>query len=161
MRVTPLRPAARGLTFARAGHVIAVSAEYPAVLRQRYPGLPAERFTVLPFGAPDGDLAYLRQVLATRPAVLPAGSFRLAFAGAPARACWAAWRALLAAVAELRREGLPVSVHFYGTSYAGVGRSQPAVAGLVAKYRLGDWGHGEPPNASASSTRSRSRSRRR
>lgn len=125
-----------GWTFARATHVIAVSEEYPRVLRQRYPELPAGLFTVLPFGAPEGDLADLRRELATRPPVLPAGSFRLAFAGALGPGMLGCVEALLAAVAQLHREGLPVSAHFHGTSYAGAGRVQPALTALVEKYQL-------------------------
>ncbi len=127
-----------GWTLARAAHIVAVSEEYPAVLRQRYPGLPADRFTVLPFGSPDGDLADLRRDLANRAPVLPPGGFRLAFAGALGPGMLGCVEALVAAVAELRREGLDVSAHFYGTSYAGAGRARAAVAELVGKYRLQD-----------------------
>lgn len=127
-----------GWTFARASHVISVSAEYPRLLQQRYAGLPDDLFTVLPFGSPDGDLEDLRRELPRRPALLPAGPMRLAFAGALGPGMLGCVEALLAAVAELRHAGLPVSVHFHGTSYAGNGLAQPALTRLVAQYGLAD-----------------------
>lgn len=123
-----------GWTMRRAGHVIAVSSAYITTLRQRYPffsGIPA---TELPFGSPDADLARLRATLTQRPALLPAGGFRLAFAGALGPGQFGAVEQLFAALATARKNGIAVSAHFFGTSYDPAAR--PVLLALAARHGL-------------------------
>lgn len=45
-----------------AAHVICVSPDYPKALRRRYPDLPEERFSVVPFAAPQHDFEALAKL---------------------------------------------------------------------------------------------------
>ena len=134
--------ALEGWTMRRVAGLIAVSAAYIDTLRARYPGLRATPAIELPFGSPDPDLAHLRATLAGRPHLLPAGGLRLAFAGALGPGQLAAVAVLFAALAEVRRAGLPVTMHFFGTSYAEKG--PPATLALATQYGLLDCVHEQP-----------------
>jgi glycosyltransferase involved in cell wall biosynthesis len=127
-----------GWTLQRVSHLITVSAAYPETLRARYPHLPDIPSSELPFGSPDPDLHHLHATLATRPPILPAGTFRLAFAGAVGPGMVPAVEVLIAAVAELKKNAVPVSVHFYGTTYSHR-PDQPSVTRVLAgKYGVLD-----------------------
>ncbi len=128
--------ALEGWTMRRVAGLITVSDAYSDTLRARYAGLRATPAIELPFGSPDPDLAHLRATLAGRPHLLPAGGLRLAFAGALGPGQLAAVAVLFAALAEVRRAGVPVTVHFFGTSYAE--KSQPATLALATQYGLLD-----------------------
>ncbi len=131
-----------GWTMRGAAGLLAVSGFYLDTLRRRYPELRATPATELPFGSPDPDLAHLRATLARRPALLPAGGVRLAFAGALGPGQLAAVEVLFAALAEARRAGTPVTVHFFGTSYDPSAR--PVTLALAALYGLQDSVHEQP-----------------
>lgn len=128
--------ALEGWTMRRAAGLIAVSAAYIDTLRARYPSVATTPAIELPFGSPDPDLAHLRATLPGRPHLLPDGGLRLAFAGALGPGQLAAVAVLFAALAEVRRAGLPATVHFFGTSYAEKG--QPATLALATQYGLLD-----------------------
>ena len=134
--------ALEGWTMRRAAGLIAVSVAYIDTLRARYPSLRATPAMELPFGSPDPDLVHLRTTLPDRPHLLPVGGLRLAFAGALGPGQLSAVEVLFAALAEVRRSGLPVTVHFFGTSYAE--KSQPATLALATQYGLLDCVHEEP-----------------
>lgn len=53
-----------------AAHVICVSPDYPKTLRRRYPDLPEERFSVVPFAAPQHDFEALANLPTTAPTIL-------------------------------------------------------------------------------------------
>ncbi len=125
-----------GWTLRGASGLLAVSAAYLDTVRTRYPGLRAVPSVELPFGSPDPDLAHLRATLAQRPALLPAGGWRIAFAGALGPGQLAAVAVLFAALAEARQAGPRVAVHFFGTSYDPAAR--PATLALAAQYGLQD-----------------------
>ncbi len=127
-----------GWTMTGAAHIIAVSAAYIESLRHRYPRLQSTPATVLPFGSPDPDLRQMKETLKTCASILPAGGVRLAFAGALGPGMLAAVDILFAAMAEVRRAGVPVTAHFYGTSYSPVAPARPATADLAAHYHLQD-----------------------
>ncbi|HEY0863720.1 MAG TPA: glycosyltransferase [Lacunisphaera sp.] len=131
-----------GWTMRGAASLLAVSDDYLGTLRRRYPSLHGTPATELPFGSPDPDLAHLRATLAQRPALLPAGGVRLAFAGALGPGQLAAVEVLFAALAEARRAGTRVSVHFFGTSYDPAAR--PVTLALAAQYGLQDCVHEQP-----------------
>lgn len=134
--------ALEGWTLRGASQLISVSAAYLDTVRMRYPVLRAMPMTELPFGSPDPDLAYLRANMETRPAILPTGGLRLAFAGALGPGQLAAVEVFFAALAEARRAGLIVSMHFFGTSYTPQGR--PVTLALAEQYGLQDCVHESP-----------------
>lgn len=134
--------ALEGWTLRGAGGIIAVSAAYVAAVRQRHPSTAGTPAIEVPFGCPGPDLAYLRATLAGRPALLPPGGVRLAFAGALGPGQLAAVKVLFAAMAETRRAGLAVSAHFFGTSYDPAG--QPVTLALAAQHGLQDCVHEQP-----------------
>lgn len=130
-----------GWTLRRASHLITVSAAYGETLRARYPELQNLPVTELPFGSPDPDLQHLRATRDHRPAVLPAGPFRLAFAGAIGPGMLPAVEVLVAAVAGLKKSGVPVSAHFHGTTYSHRGDRPPVTRALAEKYGVADAVH--------------------
>ena len=134
--------ALEGWTMRGAAHLITVSAAYGEALRARHAGLRQLPATELPFGSPDPDLAHVRATLTARPRRLPAGGWRLVFAGAIGPGMHAAVGLLFAAMAEVRRAGRPVSAHFFGTSYAP--QARPAILALAAQYDLQDCVHEQP-----------------
>lgn len=46
-------------TLKKVSHITSVSAEYPQILKRRYPWLKDQQFTILPFGAPKNDFEIL------------------------------------------------------------------------------------------------------
>jgi len=58
-----------------AAHIICVSPDYPRMLRQRYPELPEERFSVVPFAAPQHDFEALAKLAVPTP-LWPANPLR-------------------------------------------------------------------------------------
>ena len=133
-----------GWTLRRVAHLITVSASYADTLRARYPYLSHLPATELPFGSPDPDLLHLRATLARRPPVLPAGPFRLAFAGAIGPGMLPALEVLLAAVATLKKSGDPVAGYFLGTSYSHRADQPPVTRALAEKYGVQDCVHEQP-----------------
>jgi glycosyltransferase involved in cell wall biosynthesis len=132
-----------GWTLRRAAHVIAVSADYPRQLRDRYPHLAALAATVLPFSSPLSDVSRLRAA-GLRAPILPEHGFRLSFAGAISPGMRPALEVLFAAVKQLRQEGDAFSLHLHGTSYAGAGRGGSATADLARSHGLADCVHESP-----------------
>ena len=130
-----------GWTMRGAAHLITVSADYAAALRRRHPALHALPATELPFGSPDPDLALVAARRPIRAPLLPAGGVRLAFAGALGPGMLAAVEVLFAAMAQARQEGVPVSAHFFGTSYSPAASGRPATLALAARYGLSDCVH--------------------
>src|SRR5690349_9153229 len=96
-----------GWTMRGASGLIAVSDAYLQTLRSRYPEIRDVPAMELPFGSPDPDLTHLRATLANRTALLPPGKLRIAFAGALGPGQLAAVELLFAALAAVRRDGLP------------------------------------------------------
>jgi hypothetical protein len=125
-----------GWTMRGVAQLIVVSSAYGESMRSRHPDLRTLPISELTFGSPDPDLQHLRATLSTRPPILPAGVFRLAFAGALGPGMLPAVNVLFAAVAEARRGGLPLSVHFHGTSYAPHGH--PATLALAREHGILD-----------------------
>lgn len=118
-----------------AAHVIAVSPAYVSALRERYPDVPAERFTVLPFAASEGDFV-AATALGIRHHVFDPndGLQHWVYLGRGGADMATALRGLFSAVAELRRT-LPrartVRLHFVGTSYAARGQAVETVLPLA------------------------------
>jgi len=134
--------ALEGWTMRGAAHLIAVSQGYIDTLRARYPAMRAAPATELPFGSPDPDLELAAARMKSRTPLLPAGGLRLAFAGALGPGMLAAVEVLCAAMAEVRKTGVPVSAHFFGTSYDP--QARPATLALAAQYGLQHCVHESP-----------------
>jgi len=133
-----------GWTLRRVSHLVTVSAAYGETLRTRYPELRHLPATELPFGSPDPDLQHLRATLDHRPPVLPAGPFRLAFAGAIGPGMQVAVEVLIAALAELEKSGVPASAYFFGTTYSHLGHERPVTRVLAEKHGVADRVHEQP-----------------
>ncbi len=137
--------ALEGWTMRGVAQIITVSAGYVDTLRVRYPWLRATPATELPFGSPDPDLHRVAAEMKSRVPILPAaGGVRLAFAGALGPGMLAAVEVLFAAMAEVRRSGVPVSAHFFGTSYSPRAQGRAATLALAAQYGLRDCVHEQP-----------------
>lgn len=105
-----------------ASHIVAVSDGTNAGVRARYPELPVERFTGLPYGFEASDFDALR----ARPRHNPYwraddGNLHFAYVGAMLPQGYETLRALFAAVRLLRERGSSVGrrlrLHFFGTTY--------------------------------------------
>lgn len=136
--------ALEGWTMTGVSHLITVSSAYVEDLRGRYANLAGIPFTEIPFGAPQRDLRLAADRLKSRAPLLPPGGCRLVFAGAIGPGMLPAVAALFAAIAEARKTGLRVSVHFFGTSYAPERQARPVTFELAAKYGLQDCVHEQP-----------------
>jgi hypothetical protein len=131
------------LALRRVGHVVSVSPQYPVSLAWRYSWLRLEDFSVLPFGAAEGDFALLpsigvRQSIFSREdgkrhwVYVGRGGADMAFA---ARAFFLAMRKA--------REAAPsrcddVAVHFIGTDYAPAEKSRKTIEPVAIECGVGD-----------------------
>ena len=126
-----------------AAHVLAVSPAYPQALTARYPWLSPDRFTVLPFGAPEHDFEVLRQVQVENTVFQPGDGFEhWAYVGIAAGMMSFALNALFGALAEARRADPArydrLRLHFVGTSYAEGARAEKMVEPIAARHGVGD-----------------------
>lgn len=104
-----------------AAHVLAVSDGTNDAIRRRYPDVPADRFSAVPFGFEAADFDELRR----RPRVdrfwERDGNLHLVYVGAMLPNGYETLRALLRAVSQLRAEqpefGERLRLHFFGTTY--------------------------------------------
>lgn len=115
-----------------AAHIIAVSAAYPRQIRERYPDIPGERFTVIPFAANENDFALLeREPVEQRVFDRTDGLLHWTYAGRGGADMAFALRGFFRAFAEwVRREPATagrIRMHFVGTSYATGGRALPTI----------------------------------
>ena len=126
-----------------ASEVITVSPGYVEALRRRYPGVRVERFTVLPFGAPERDLEALPALDVRQTVFDPQdGRWHWVYVGRGGADMRVALRLLFKAVAEARA-GDPqawsnLRMHFVGTSYAPVGRAEMTVEPVARECGVAD-----------------------
>lgn len=125
-----------------AAHVIAVSPAYPADLRVRYPDVPADRYTVLPFAGAEADFAAAEKLGIRQIVFDPADGLRhWVYLGRGGGDIAVALRGMFGALAAFRKTDARVNdlrLHFVGTSYAPVGRAVPTVAPVAAVCGVGD-----------------------
>ena len=101
-------------------HIISVSPSYVEALSDLYPALRPENFTILPFGAPESDFAYVRDKHVPQGVYQPEDGWRhWVYCGRGGRDLSFALRAFFLALAEARRQA-PITwnrlrVHFIGT----------------------------------------------
>lgn len=131
------------MTLRKAAHVISVSEAYPETLTERYPDLDADRFTVLPFGAPERDFEVLRQQPAEQ-SVFNAKDGRrhwmyVGRAGADMRFSLTALFTALRQAREAHPKAVEdLRLHFVGTDYAAGDRARKSVAPVAEACGVGD-----------------------
>jgi hypothetical protein len=125
-----------------AAHIVTVSPTYVDALRGRYPDIPVEKFTVLPFAASEADFEVVARERIGQGVFDPSDGLRhWVYLGRGGADMALALRGLFAALAELRRTNPAVSklrLHFVGTSYAAKGRAQETIRPLAVEMGVGD-----------------------
>ncbi|QEG26758.1 hypothetical protein GobsT_15050 [Gemmata obscuriglobus] len=118
-----------------AGHVATVSPAYADTLRARYPDVPAERYTVLPFAAAASDFQVVAERKIEHGLFDPADGLRhWVYLGRGGADLAPALRGLFGAFAAVRRSDARadrVRMHFVGTSYAKKGLARESVRPLA------------------------------
>lgn len=127
----------------RAAHLLSVSEGYVDTLTRRYPWLERERFTVLPFGAPEGDFELLRNSSMTQSIFQPGNGRRnWVYVGRGGPDLVPVLRMLFRAVAEARRADparwASVRFHFVGTNYSPAHRTFKVVEPVAIEEGVGD-----------------------
>lgn len=125
-----------------AAHLICVSPEYPRVLAGSY-GIDPRRFTVLPFGAPEGDFEALARLAAAQHMFDPRdGNEHWVYAGRGGDDMDKALRAIFLALARARRSHPErfgrVRLHFIGTNYTAGREAVEIVAPIAAQCGVAD-----------------------
>jgi glycosyltransferase involved in cell wall biosynthesis len=123
--------------------VISVSPSYVQSLRTRYPHLPTDSYSVLPFGAPERDFQLLNDVNVTQRLFNRSdGRQRWLYIGRAGDDMAPALRVLFSSIAVLRRskpaDWQNVRLHFVGTSYAPEGRAVKSVEPIAAECGVSD-----------------------
>jgi hypothetical protein len=131
-----------------AAHMVCVSADYPRVLAARY-GIPAQRFSVLPFGAPEGDFETVQRLALAQRVFDPRdGHEHWVYAGRGGADMETALRALFLALARAHARDRDrfgrVRLHFIGTSYTAGCDAVETVAPIARACGVGDLVHERP-----------------
>ncbi|MGB3543598.1 glycosyltransferase [Rubrivirga sp.] len=126
-----------------ASHAFSVSPAYPRDLAARYPWLSEDRFTVLPFGAPERDFDVLRDARVSNPVFDPSdGLEHWAYVGRAGEDMAPALDALFNALAAARQDDPGrydnLRLHFVGTSYAEGDRATCTVAPVAERHGVAD-----------------------
>lgn len=125
-----------------AAHILSVSPSYPEMLRARYPDLPGDRFTVLPFGASERDVEIVQARDIRHSIFDPADGFvHWSYLGRGGADMAVGLRALFMALRRLRETEPRIHrlrLHFVGTSYAAKGRAVATVEPLAREEGVGD-----------------------
>ena len=123
--------------------VISVSPAYVKTLRDRYPFVAPERFTVLPFGAPERDFEMLPALGVPQTVFDPAdGRRHWVYVGRGGPDMAVALRLLFTALAAARardpQRWAALRLHFVGTSYAPDGRAEKTVEPVARTCGVAD-----------------------
>jgi hypothetical protein len=126
-----------------AAHVISVSSGYVEVLRQRYPTLGADRFTVIPFGAPEHDFELMPTLPLENRIFDPSdGMSHWVSVGRGGPDLFPGLRELFGAIQRFRRQEPKkwrrVRLHFIGTSYSPEGKEAKVVEPIAVEMGVGD-----------------------
>lgn len=134
-----------GWTLCKAAHVISVSPHYLDDLARRYSWWQPALGTVLPFGVPDTDLALARELSRIAPTLLPARTgLRIAYAGRLGPDMLPALEVLCAAVATWKDSPQPITLHFFGTSYAPGNQAECTTTEVAARHGISHLVHEQP-----------------
>lgn len=130
-------------TVRAAAHLVCVSPAYPPMFLQRYSELSEDRFTTLPFGGEESDLAALPKLNVTQSLFDPKdGRLHWLYIGCAVegmgfavRAFFLALRRFLESRPELR---VKLQVHFAGTDYAPRERARKTIEPIAREYGVDD-----------------------
>ena len=130
-------------TVRQAAHIMSVSPAYPKTLQQRYPSVESERFTVLPFGAPEKDFELLPSLQVKQNIFDPNdGKRHWVYVGRGGNDMATALKILFQGLRELRSASpnqlKSLKLHFVGTSYATQNRAVKTIEPLAQEYQLQD-----------------------
>lgn len=126
-----------------ASHIMSVSDAYPKVLMQRYPFLSEKKFSVIPFGAGEGDVAVLKE-LNIKQSVFDAhdGKRHWVYLGRGGDDMSVSLNILFQAIQQDRlekpHEWQDIRLHFIGTSYAQKDQAYPTILPIAKQYSLED-----------------------
>ena len=127
----------------RVSQIISVSPAYPKMLRQRYPWLSENQFTVLPFGAPEMDFERL-PALQVRQSIFDPndGKRHWVYVGRGGKDMELALRALFSAIHSERQRHPEawnnIRLHFVGTSYAPPAQAVKTVEPIAQELGIAD-----------------------
>ncbi|EFA71937.1 hypothetical protein CRD_02455 [Raphidiopsis brookii D9] len=127
----------------KVSHIVSVSPEYPNSLRQPYPYLKPEQFTVLPFGAPTVDFEQLPDLnIHNRIFNCQDGKRHWVYVGVVGNIMSLALRILFLGIQSHRRQHpetwQSVKLHFVGTSYATDNRAVKTVEPMAREFGVDD-----------------------
>jgi len=129
-------------TMRRAAHIISVSPGYPTMLRARYPDIPADRFSVLPFGASERDMETVSREGIRHSIFSPGDGFiHWTYLGRGGADMAKGLRGLFLALRSVRQRNPRAGrlrLHFVGTSYAPEGRAEKTIEPLARELGVGD-----------------------
>jgi glycosyltransferase involved in cell wall biosynthesis len=126
-----------------AAHIICVSPAYPGMIRQRYPDIANDRFSILPFAAAESDFEALDRYHVVQSIFVPGdGNVHWVYVGVCPPAMAFALRGFFSAL-RYARAAAPDSVrnlrvHFVGTSYAPGAEAMKSVEPIANEYGVGD-----------------------
>jgi hypothetical protein len=127
----------------RVSQVVAVSAAYPEILRQRYTWLRPAQFTVLPFGAPESDFAQIPHLPVQQTLFDPKdGRQHWVYVGRGGPDMALALEGLFRGLQQIRSQ-IPhlterLHLHFIGTSYAPAARATKTTEPIAAAQGVAD-----------------------
>ena len=124
-------------------HVISVSAAYPQTLKQRYPWLKDDQFTVLPFGASETDFERLPTLQIKQRIFDPEdGKRHWVYVGRGGTDMAFSLRSLFLGIRQERdhhpERWQSIQIHFVGTSYATDDRAEKTIEPLAQALGVGD-----------------------
>ena len=127
-------------TLRKAAHITSVSPEYPKVLKQRYPWLSEDQFTVLPFGAPEKDFEILSSLNIQQKIFDPNdGCKHWVYVGRGGDDMAFSLNSLFLAIQKHRQHNpeawQKVKIHFVGTKYSIFDNEKPIEA-IAKSYNL-------------------------
>lgn len=130
-------------TVQQSRHIISVSPAYPKTLQNRYLALSPQKFTVLPFGAPEADFDLLPSLGVKQNIFDPTdGKRHWVYVGRGGQDMARALRSLFLAIHTDRHQNpeawQTIRLHFVGTSYAPKGRTQKTVEPIAREFNLTD-----------------------
>ena len=127
-------------------HVVSVSPQYPVTLTQRYSWIQPEQFTVLPFGAAEGDFALLPRLGVQQTIFDPNdGRQHWVYVGRGGGDMAFAARALFVALRNAKHSSPQMNsnimIHFIGTDYAPADRSKKSIEPIAVECEVAEYVH--------------------
>lgn len=125
-----------------ASGIVAVSDGTNETVRNRYPEIPPERFSVIPYGFEPGDLEILKQRGEISSHLRPfSGYLNVCYVGAMLPKAYSVLRAFFRAIRMMRNstgDGDRLRIHFFGTTYAVGKAAKPLVLPVAFEEGVGE-----------------------